>query len=223
MRGLKNSIYGYENTKTSFISNASNECIDHDDDDDDDELELWTREETPLLSVSICSSEQLVKGESTFIDIHLRQFGSSDDQKNRCGIHSCVWDGGLGLVAYLRDNLPTLAQDGTLYIDLGSGTGVVGIGIAAILQNNSTMSDEIDQRVLLTDLDEALPLLQENVELNSGNRSNVMTASTASVESLCRISLLGGVFPPGFDRTSRGGVLSCCGGGSRYYLPSEYI
>ena len=39
--------------------------------------------------------------------------------------------------------------------------------------------------LLLTDLDEALPLLQENVELNSGNRSNVMTASTVSVESLC--------------------------------------
>jgi predicted nicotinamide N-methyase len=58
------------------------------------------------------------------------------------------------LIAYLQKN-PVLSED-ALIIDLGSGTGVVGLGAAAIGFTN----------VVITDLREALDLMIENTRLN---------------------------------------------------------
>jgi predicted nicotinamide N-methyase len=117
----------------------SSSCSDDDDDDDDDdnEVTLWTREEMSLLQVDIGNTV-----------LRLRQYGSDDD---RWGIHSCVWDGGLALLFYF-------SQHGAaeVVLDLGAGTGVVGLGMA---NNGAT-------QVVLTDLPEAIPLLLENVKLN---------------------------------------------------------
>jgi predicted nicotinamide N-methyase len=83
--------------------------------------------------------------------LRIAQYGSDDA---RWGIYSCIWDGGLGLIAYLRKN-PVLSKD-ALVIDLGSGTGVVGLGAAAVGYTN----------VVVTDLLEALDLMIENARLN---------------------------------------------------------
>jgi predicted nicotinamide N-methyase len=112
-----------------------------DDRTDDYNVELWTREETPMLTVRVATDQS----------VRIAQYGSDDA---RWGIYSCIWDGGLGLIAYLRKN-PALSKN-ALVIDLGSGTGVVGLGAAAIGFTN----------VVVTDLREALDLMIENARLN---------------------------------------------------------
>jgi predicted nicotinamide N-methyase len=85
-----------------------------DDHSEDYQVDLWTREETPMLTVRVSTEGQ---------SLRIAQYGSDDA---RWGIYSCIWDGGLGLIAYLRKN-PVLSKE-ALVIDLGSGTGVVGLG-----------------------------------------------------------------------------------------------
>ena len=113
-----------------------------DDHSEDYQVDLWTREETPMLTVRVSTEGQ---------SLRIAQYGSDDA---RWGIYSCIWDGGLGLIAYLRKN-PVLSKD-ALVIDLGSGTGVVGLGAAAVGYTN----------VVVTDLHEALDLMIENARLN---------------------------------------------------------
>ena len=109
--------------------------------DEDNDVELWVREETPLLRVRVSPNQHLL----------IAQYGSDSD---RWGIYSCIWDGGLGLVEYFRTN-EGFSRD-ALVIDLGSGTGVVGLGMAAVGFRNS----------VVTDLHDALGLMKENVNLN---------------------------------------------------------
>jgi predicted nicotinamide N-methyase len=109
--------------------------------DEDNVVELWVREETPLLKVRVAPNEH----------IQIAQYGSDDD---RWGIYSCIWDGGLGLVEYFRKN-EGLSRD-ALVLDLGSGTGVVGLGMAAVGFSY----------IVVTDLQDALGLMEENVNLN---------------------------------------------------------
>ena len=112
-------------------------------DDDDSQVELWTREETPLLEIDIGNS----------VVLRLRQYGSHDD---RWGIHSCVWDGGLALLLYFSQCNTQNNSQRSVVLDLGAGTGIVGLG----------MTNYGASQVILTDLPEAIPLLEENVELN---------------------------------------------------------
>ncbi|KAI2503920.1 lysine methyltransferase [Fragilaria crotonensis] len=109
--------------------------------DEDNVVELWVREETPLLKVRVAPNQH----------IQIAQYGSDDD---RWGIYSCVWDGGLGLVDYFRRH-EGFSRD-ALVVDLGSGTGVVGLGMAASGYSN----------IVVTDLQDALGLMKENVNLN---------------------------------------------------------
>jgi Lysine methyltransferase len=106
-------------------------------------VDLWTREETPLISVKISPCE----------DIQISQYGSND---HRWGIYSCIWDGSLGLIEYVRRNIEIPKT--SLVIDLGSGTGIVGIAMARLGYAN----------VILTDLPEALDLMHKNVVINPG-------------------------------------------------------
>jgi Lysine methyltransferase len=118
------------------------------DDIEDCHVDLWTREETPLINVRI----------SPFQYLQISQYGSYD---HRWGIYSCIWDGSLGLVEYFRRNIDIPKT--SLVIDLGSGTGIVGIAMARLGYAN----------VILTDLPEALDLMHKNVVINPGIRVSV--------------------------------------------------
>ena len=95
----------------------------------------------------------------------LSQYASSDD---RWGIHSSVWDGGIALSSYLLREQATRLQDGRnlVVIDLGSGTGIVGLAISKARRFSAA------KRVFLTDIAEALPLLEKNLELNRNATEN---------------------------------------------------
>jgi predicted nicotinamide N-methyase len=110
-------------------------------DDVDDEISLFEQESTDVLEIG---------------ELRFRQY---NDEK--WGIHSWVWDGGIALLQYVIEHyIEDATRDGKrpLVIDLGSGTGVTGLGIAWYSRGIAS--------VAVTDLKEAIPLLQENLELN---------------------------------------------------------
>ncbi|KAJ2683320.1 Protein-lysine N-methyltransferase efm6 [Coemansia spiralis] len=77
-----------------------------------------------------------------------------------CGVGSTVWDTGLVLAKYLdhQTSLGNLDLSGKTVLELGSGTGIVGIALGRL---------HPQCQVILTDKKELIPLLNRNIELNS--------------------------------------------------------
>ncbi|KAJ2340027.1 hypothetical protein GGH91_004301, partial [Coemansia sp. RSA 2671] len=73
---------------------------------------------------------------------------------------STVWDTGLVLAKYLdhQTSLGNLDLSGKTVLELGSGTGIVGIALGRL---------HPQCQVILTDKKELIPLLSRNIELNS--------------------------------------------------------
>ena len=118
------------------------------DDDNENEVKLWEREETTVLEIPVFRTALPPK------ILRIRQYVSDDD---RFGIHSCVWDGWVACLHFLaeRHSRETVDADGSLIVDLGSGTGIVGFGMSLLGYHS-----------LLTDLPDALQLLNENLLSN---------------------------------------------------------
>lgn len=145
--------------------------------EEEEEVKLWEREETSLLEIPLPRSL-----EDSTNSILLKQYGSND---SRFGIHSCVWDSGIAFIYFLAERynmIRTKASDteddfflmstkNTLIIDVGSGTGVAGLGVAISLGYDA----------ILTDLPDALDLLNDNLVLNGGS---MMKDSTVKVKEL---------------------------------------
>ncbi|XP_078493858.1 protein N-lysine methyltransferase METTL21A-like [Ciona intestinalis] len=99
------------------------------------------------------------------------------------GVAGVVWEAATVLADYLADNYDF---HGRKVIELGAGTGVVGMAVAYLGGN-----------VTVTDLQKFLPLLQENVDLNKniiekgGNGGNLTLSELKWGENLDR-------FEPGF-------------------------
>jgi predicted nicotinamide N-methyase len=194
------------------------ETSNEDDDDVNDVVSLWEDEERKLVEIQlpVCVSSLTFPSAATAITssssstndriLTLRQYGSADD---RWGIHSTIWDGGLALTAYLASHYYSYHTDtetdgtgttpiknntsnsnnsqrggGVTLIDLGSGTGLVGLAVAALSRGQAA--------VAVTDLAQALPLLEENVRLNSklwtttSNSAAVNTNSTTATADTSR-------------------------------------
>jgi hypothetical protein len=180
-------------TASTVMETSNSSCNgvgDDDDDDVNDAVSLWEDEEREVVEIqlpvcvsSLPSGSALLSASSSTNDsiIALRQYGSADD---RWGIYSTIWDGGLALTAYLashyfsyytdaetgtdtgtdtiinnNNNNSSRGSGGVILIDLGSGTGLVGLAVAALSRGRAA--------VAVTDLAQALPLLEENVRLNS--------------------------------------------------------
>ena len=76
------------------------------------------------------------------------------------GVFSTVWDGGLGLLSYISDVYSHDWKHVTV-LDIGAGTGLVGLGAAAASQGKAV--------VAVTDLLQAMPLLHTNIDLNQNH------------------------------------------------------
>ena len=91
------------------------------------------------------------------------------------GIYSTIWDGGLALMYYLLDRWSPSSGHCDILLDLGSGTGLVGLGVASSVSlraqsfttNNAQSSAWSINRVILTDQTVALPLLNDNITRNA--------------------------------------------------------
>ena len=72
-----------------------------------------------------------------------------------CGAGAVVWEAAEATLAYLESAFAPTGLQGKAVVELGAGTGVVGLACAAK-----------GARVTLTDLETALPLLRANAEQN---------------------------------------------------------
>ena len=92
----------------------------------------------------------------TFRGLHIR---SSEPQFRRA--HECtgdaVWAGSEGLLRWMCDPARKSVFDGRSVLELGSGTGHLGLSLAAAGAS----------RVCLSDLAQQLPLLNSNIDLNA--------------------------------------------------------
>ncbi|KAG0375904.1 Methyltransferase-like protein 21D [Mortierella sp. AD032] len=84
------------------------------------------------------------------------------------GVGSTVWDTAIVLAKYLeKTSVPSLVASSTSQrttlniLELGSGTGLVGLAIARMMSNAGLRA-----RIVLTDKANVLPLLQKNMEKN---------------------------------------------------------
>lgn len=79
---------------------------------------------------------------------------------------SSVWDCSLVLVKYLEKNVAQIFDPfdrGLRIIELGSGTGLVGIGVGHLLQTRSCH----DLDIVVTDVASVVPSLLKNIQLNT--------------------------------------------------------
>jgi predicted nicotinamide N-methyase len=126
--------------------------VDCDDELIDNEVSLFEVEDTALVHVVLpCAYSD------SGTRLALAQYTTAHDD---WGMFSTVWDGGLGLLAYLSLVYNTKQEDwsGVTLLDLGAGTGLVGLGVAALAQGRAV--------VAVTDLAFAVPLLESNVAQN---------------------------------------------------------
>ena len=72
-----------------------------------------------------------------------------------CGAGAVVWEAAEATLAYLESAFAPTGLQGKAVVELGAGTGVIGLACAAM-----------GARVTLTDLETALPLLRANAEQN---------------------------------------------------------
>ncbi|RIA84035.1 putative methyltransferase-domain-containing protein [Glomus cerebriforme] len=102
------------------------------------------------------------------------------------GIPGKVWDSAFIIVQMIKDNI---LKNGNLFVgkrilDMSTGTGFVGLYLAAFLSSLSEKKiNNSKTNLILTDLDYALKLIRENLELNKfllNSNSNV----TIDVEAL---------------------------------------
>ena len=155
-------------------------------------VSLWQREESPLLFI--------VKDKNCFQscnDLKLYQFPSSH---NDWGIYSQVWDGGLASLSYLlycqQSFIREWRQEPFVLLDIGAGTGIVGIGAALWMIDDSAadartsctpIADNITAvrpNVLVTDIIEAVQLLTENCRLNDMNSDHSKSQNRGSCEAV---------------------------------------
>ncbi|KAJ1797037.1 Protein-lysine N-methyltransferase efm6 [Coemansia sp. RSA 2399] len=80
----------------------------------------------------------------------------------KCGVGSTVWDAGIVLAKYVdwQTSEGKLDLSGKTVLELGAGTGIVGITLAC-LQPKCT--------VVLSDKEELVPLLERNISLNKAH------------------------------------------------------
>lgn len=101
-------------------------------------------------------------------DVVLPIFGEPlrviEDQ--RLGIAGHAWPGGRALLSFVAAHLDILRCQRIL--ELGAGTGLLGIGCDLLLQRASSSAEHT---VFVTDVGEAVPLMEQNVQLNGASRT----------------------------------------------------
>jgi predicted nicotinamide N-methyase len=122
------------------------------DDKGDNTIAIFEHEEREYLEILLLDLPQ---------SLQLRQYNTSHDS---WGIYSTVWDGGIALLKYVCDQYSDV-WDQMRLLDLGSGTGIVGLGVAAC--SRGTVATAV------TDLTAALPLLRENIARNASHWTGV--------------------------------------------------
>eukprot|EP01102_Stenamoeba_stenopodia_P019397 TRINITY_DN7312_c0_g2_i1.p1 TRINITY_DN7312_c0_g2~~TRINITY_DN7312_c0_g2_i1.p1 ORF type:complete len:197 (-),score=79.65 TRINITY_DN7312_c0_g2_i1:27-578(-) len=131
-------------------------------------------------SPSLLSTDHLLKSNTSTIPatfFEFEAFGSpvkiKQDARECCGGYA--WRAAAVLIKYLENR--NVFAEGVFkdkrILEVGSGTGMVGIALS-----------KAGGRMVLTDQKVALPLLQENNEINNNNNNNNSSSSSSVVAEL---------------------------------------
>ena len=118
--------------------------------------------------------------------ISIKQFSSGDN-----GISGAVWDAGLLVVDYLSLHPPRMrpnSDQGTItnFLDLGCGTGVIGLSLCAIIEYvlTSNVEGKIDACVWFSDKENVREGLLSNMKSNKKqDESNEAFITTSSLHN----------------------------------------
>ncbi|ODV95979.1 hypothetical protein PACTADRAFT_30784, partial [Pachysolen tannophilus NRRL Y-2460] len=92
----------------------------------------------------------------------------SEDNGLNAGCGGKLWTAGKLLSIYLLENLDKVQRENNLEInkivEIGSGTGVVGLSLGLLLKSSLALSS---RKIYLTDLPLVLPILSKNIRLNN--------------------------------------------------------
>ena len=123
--------------------------MEHLDLDDDDDARAWQSGTPKQHRTRIF---ELTSGQSLSIT---QDTSMSAEALWACGAGAVVWEAAEATLAYLESAFAPTGLQGKAVVELGAGTGVIGLACAAM-----------GARVTLTDLQTALPLLRANAEQN---------------------------------------------------------
>ncbi|KAF8935214.1 putative methyltransferase-domain-containing protein [Dissophora ornata] len=115
----------------------------------------------------------LASREYEFNDVSIDPLEIDEDPSGllRGGVGSTIWDAAIVLAKYLERASDLLASTSTTgqqainVLELGSGTGIVGLAVARMLSAKGMKGS----KVVLTDKENVVPLLQRNVEKNASS------------------------------------------------------
>ncbi|KAF9477753.1 hypothetical protein BDN70DRAFT_907091 [Pholiota conissans] len=105
-------------------------------------------------------------------------------EKTSFDLDKKIWDSGIGLSAWLvhlheNPNAPgsnprreklrdaLFAEEPRRILELGAGIGMLSIAFA-VMRSRPLSSEKVNDRIIATDIDSAMPLLEENIAANSG-------------------------------------------------------
>ncbi|KAG6907137.1 hypothetical protein DXG01_010356 [Tephrocybe rancida] len=124
-----------------------------------------------------------------------------------------VWDSGIGLSSWLvrleqsthTEELLSKVEE-VLFstkprniLELGTGIGIVGITLAALRSTRLTSAAGLQDRIVTTDLDSAIPLIKHNIEANAAHLQNVRVEAAVLDWDDATLPDYVSEYPDGFD------------------------
>ncbi|KAG6826763.1 hypothetical protein H0H92_014539 [Tricholoma furcatifolium] len=127
-------------------------------------------------------------GDNPGVVLKLTEQTSFDLDKVRAIVYleDKVWDSGIGLSSWLVGVEQSTISDGPVaklrdvlfsseprnILELGAGIGIVGLSIATLRSTRPIDSQVIKDRIVMTDLGTAIPLIEHNIEGNATHLQN---------------------------------------------------
>ena len=166
--------------------------------------------------VTVANGMPVLVRESVARESHLAMTGKRADGSSGDLTGLRVWEAAPYLIRHLERNQERYLQD-RLVLDVGSGTGAVGLASAALGAKHSVLSDADSTATISTDCgwqeSSVLRTLSENVALNPAHVQAAVSVEHLRWGDRSHIDALRARWPSGFDTIVASDIL--------YYKPEE--
>ncbi|KAF8216451.1 putative methyltransferase-domain-containing protein [Mycena galopus ATCC 62051] len=123
-----------------------------------------------VMSMPILLGKAQSKGKAKLQDQIERVYSFGEDKRviiteqTSFDLDKKIWDSGIGLSSWLVQHPPSFlsSPEPLRILELGAGTGIVSIVLGAL-------RPDLEDRIISTDVESAMPLLQHNITLNKSS------------------------------------------------------